>query len=401
MFKGRRPISEDLRENTSLNFPETDKANSRESKPRRRWLAISVVCVLSLGVFGAGMKYLDDSARAEIAKQKLNPLAKQNESLLAKINPFIPAPTPVPTPQHSKDYIYAGSRLLAVEDDGASAIPPADLAYWRPSDGNWYCMGGANSQAFTVAWGIGNLGDKPVPGDYDGDGKTDLAIYRTSTGVWWIYPSGGGALYTATLGNSGDVTAQADYDGGGKTDPAMYHTNSGNGYWNIFKSSTQTQVTIQYGLSSDVPAPADFDGDGKADLAVWRDSTTTFWAQKSSDGAGLNQALSSSGLNVPVPADYDGDGKADFAIRHNNDWVIKQSSDGTTSAVTWYTSDYKEVQNDYDGDGKVDIAVWQTGGKGAGTWYIRQSKFIGLSNELRQTRWGAAGDTPVPAYYRR
>ena len=78
-------------------------------------------------------------------------------------NPF---PPPPPTPQLSKSYIYAGSRLLAVEDENATAAPPADIAVWRPSNGNWMVMGQAGSQATTVQYGLGSLGDIPLVGDY-------------------------------------------------------------------------------------------------------------------------------------------------------------------------------------------------------------------------------------------
>ena len=81
-----------------------------------------------------------------------------------------------PTPQLAREYIYAGSRLLAVEDANASAEPPADLAVWRPSDGNWYIMGQQGSQQTTFHWG--QNGDIPQPGDFDGDGKTDFSVYR-------------------------------------------------------------------------------------------------------------------------------------------------------------------------------------------------------------------------------
>jgi hypothetical protein len=357
------------------------------------------IFLLSVGVMGAGLKYLEDTARDEILKQKQNPLAKHDDNLLAMINPFMPVPTPTPTPQLSKSYIYAGSRLLAVEDAGASAIPPGDLAVWRPSNGIWYCFGGVNSQAFGVAWGT--YGDTPVPGDYDGDGKTDLAIYRSSSSTWWIYPSGGGSYYVISLGSAGDIPAPADFDGDGKTDPAVFHQISSSGYWNIAQSSTQSMVSIQFGQSTDKPAPADFDGDGKADPAVWRPSNATFYASRSSNGQLLSSPIGSSTDLTLVPADYDGDGKADFAIRHGDDWQIKQSSDNQLLTVTWYTGDYTAVQNDYDGDGKVDIAVWKSAGKGAGNWYIRQSSHLGQSNELRQVNWGTTGDIPVPAFYRR
>ena len=78
-------------------------------------------------------------------------------------NPFA-APLPTPTPQLSKEYIYAGSRLLAVEDANANAAPPADLAVWRPSDGGWWVMGGQGSQQVMQNWGAS--GDDPVEGDY-------------------------------------------------------------------------------------------------------------------------------------------------------------------------------------------------------------------------------------------
>ncbi len=91
-------------------------------------------------------------------------------------NPFA-APLPNPTPQLSKEYVYAGSRLLAVEDANANAVPPADLAVWRPSSGDWWVLGGQGSQQVTQNWGAN--GDDPVEGDYDGDGKTDFSVYVT------------------------------------------------------------------------------------------------------------------------------------------------------------------------------------------------------------------------------
>src|SRR5258708_17902414 len=98
-------------------------------------------------------------------------------------------PHPSVTPKLSKEYVYAGSRLLAVEDANANAAPPADIAVWRQGTGVWYVMGGPGSAQTITQFGM--QGDKPVPGDYDGDGKTDFAVWRQSTGVWYICPSSG------------------------------------------------------------------------------------------------------------------------------------------------------------------------------------------------------------------
>jgi len=302
-------------------------------------------------------------------------------------------PTPTPTPQLSKEYIYAGSRLLAVEDANANAAPPADLAVWRPSTGVWWVLGGPGSQQTTFSWGTS--GDIPVPGDFDGDGKTDFSVFRPAENEWWIYLSSSSTYYSVEFGAANDITAPADYDGDGKTDAAVFRPS--NGTWYITQSSDSGTTIIQFGLSTDVPAPADHDGDGRADIAVWRSSNQTFYSVNSSNGVLQSPSFGSS-TAVPVPADYDGDGKANYALRNGNSWVILNAAFTGTSSVTWQEAGDIAVQNDYDGDGIVDIAVWRPSN---GTWYIRQSSRLGQQDELRQVQWGMTGDIPVPSFYRR
>ena len=104
--------------------------------------------------------------------------------------------------------------MLAVEDANASSAPPADLAIWRPDTGTWWVMGSSGSQQAVQQWGV--AADKPVPGDYDGDGKTDFAVWRAAEGNWYIINSSGGGGGQLGLGSSGDLPAQADFDGDGK-----------------------------------------------------------------------------------------------------------------------------------------------------------------------------------------
>ncbi len=262
-------------------------------------------------------------------------------------------------------------------------------AVWRPSGGRWFVSANLSS-ASTAGFQWGLPGDVPVPGDYDGDGKPDLAVWRPSNGTWYIVPSTTGVAYMVQSGASGDVPVPGDYDGDGKTDIAFWRPS--NGTWYIRPSSTGVAYAVQWGLPGDTPIPGDYDGDGKTDTAVWRPSNGVWYIVPSTTGAFYT--IQGTPGDVPVPGDYDGDGKTDIAFWRpsNGTWYIARSSTGAGYAVQWGLPGDIPVQADYDGDGKTDTAVWRPS---SGVWYIIPSATT--APYARQYGWPA--DIPVPGDY--
>ncbi len=262
-----------------------------------------------------------------------------------------------------------------------------DLSVFRPSEGNWY-VNRSTAGFLVMRWGLS--GDTLVPGDYDGDGKTDMAVFRPSptAGVsdFYIFNSGTSTVSGAEWGTTADVPIVGDYDGDGKSDVAVYRP--GTGTWYILKSTGGATITV-LGGGADVPLSADFDGDGKTDIVIYRPSSSR-WIGTYSAGGAINTVFGASGDKV-VPADYDGDFKEDFAIYRpsTGTWHIYQSSSGTTLSTPYGISTDIPVPGDYDGDGKDDIAVYRNG-----VWYANRSTSGSLISSF-----GLASDTAVPAEY--
>jgi hypothetical protein len=215
---------------------------------------------------------------------------------------------------------------------------------------------------------IGQPNDIPVPGDYNGNGGTDLlSLFRPSAGLW--LNTGAGAVVPWGINN--DVPVPGNYGSDGSTEIAVWRPSDGTWY-------IRGLGNVPWGVGGDIPVPADYNGDGFTEIAVFRPSSGTWFIKD------LTTVAWGTSGDIPVPADYDGDGKAEIAVFRpsNGTWYILQVSGETITVVQWGTNGDIPIPSDFDGDGAADITVFRPSDGG---WYMRH---IGV------VPFGIAGDIP-------
>jgi sugar lactone lactonase YvrE len=290
--------------------------------------------------------------------------------------------------------VIRATRLLPQPAADFDSDEKTDVAIFRPSTGTWFVLNSSNGSYSAHNWGAN--GDVPVPADYDGDGTVDIAIFRPSAGIWWIKTSSSGySSYIARQwGQNGDIPLARDVDNDFKADFVVYRPST-NTFWILFSSSNYTQYfPFQWGTPGDLPVLGDYDGDGDVDGAVFRPSTGQWFIVPSTDEDNYLAITWGTGTDKLVQADYDGDGRTDIAVYRpsSGTWYVLTSSSNFTSflARNWGVSSDIPVPGDYDGDRKADMAIFRPS---SGTWFILTSS-SNFTTYLAYS-WGIGTDIPI------
>ncbi len=276
------------------------------------------------------------------------------------------------------------SRLKAVTEtgsDGVSALPSQTFTYQDGGFSGFAAMG-----PFLPFGGYRNA----QPGDFNGDGKTDILTY--SNGSVYVLFSNGNGSFTSSAGTPiAAAPMLADFDGDGKTDLMypdagdQYHVAFSNGDGSFRKSPQSTAVsTNRYSV------PGDFNGDGMTDLLLYY-GTYVDVLLSNGDGTFTTRGRyydSYYGLGVISPGDFDGDGRTDF-INWPQSWpfpyVAFSNGDGTFRTGPTFiapTNGYALGIADFNGDGRTDLlyGAYPMLSRGDGTFATGPALYVDSGN---------------------
>jgi uncharacterized delta-60 repeat protein len=250
----------------------------------------------------------------------------------------------------------------------------SDIAIYLPAYGQFAITDSSGQTAGKIVpFGPAGPGQTiPAPGDYYGTGYDDIAAYLPAYGAYAIQdPTGktaGTFLQFGIAGMGQTIPAPGDYYGTGQDDIAVYLVQSG-----VFAIQDPTGATsgkfFQFGIpgpGQSIPVPGDYYGTGQDDIAVYL-AQSGVWAIQDPTGQTSGELIAFGapgiGVSIPVPGDYDGSGKTELAVYIPilGELIYRPANGGPDVTIPFGTpgnGNTLPAPGDYDGSGKTEVAAY-------------------------------------------
>jgi len=207
---------------------------------------------------------------------------------------------------------------------------------------------------------FGGTTDKPLVGDWNGDGYDDVGVWRNGT---------------------------------------FYLDYNGNGIWD----GTLIDKQFVFGNSTDTPLVGDWNGDGKDEIGVWR--AGKFYLDLNGNrvwNLGVDQLFTfGASTDKPIVGDWNGDGIDDVGVRRTSFYYLDSNgsrtwNSGVDAVFSFGNSTDATIVGDWNGDGIDDVGVWR-----AGKFYLDTNGNHAWNSGVDQiVSFGGMTDTPLIGYWR-
>ncbi len=240
----------------------------------------------------------------------------------------------------------------------------ADIAFFDQKGKKWFVIHGKDQKEEEIDLSKNLLANYngtdlliPMPSDYDGDGKTDVALFNRLTALWFILRSSDLKIETRSWGGLlGQIPLAGDLDGDFKFENIAYASASPSYFGALLSPSLREKIVRFPGSLTDIPTFGDVDSDGISDLIVYKQDKSIFYILQSS-------------------TDY------------IDEKAIKITAGDNTSRI---------IVDDYNGDKKTDLAAWSPE---SGKWEIVSHNWEIVSHNIDKINLGNRGDIPMPGDY--
>ncbi len=198
---------------------------------------------------------------------------------------------------------------------------------YRPSNGALYLKNSNTTGVADVSINYGIPGDKPVVGDWDGDGEVTIGVYRN--GVFYLRNSnsiGIAEIYFA-FGLPGDQPIAGDWDGDGIDTIGVYRSSNFTFYLRNKNSTGTPDLRFSLGMPGDVGIAGDWNGDGLDTTGVFRPSNGALYL-KNINATGVADIAIHYGIpgDKPVTGDWNNDGMDTIGVYRNGVFYLRNSN---------------------------------------------------------------------------